>query len=447
MKTFLVGGAVRDLLLGLEPKDLDYVVTGATPEDMINKGFTQVGADFPVFLHPETKDEYALARTERKSGHGYNGFTCEFGSDVTLEEDLGRRDLTINSMAMDQSEGNQIIDPYGGILDLKHKRLKHTTEAFKDDPLRVLRICRFAARYPEFTIHHSTLELMKDMVSSGEIDHLTKERVWLELDKTFTESKPSRFFECLNQVGGLEVLFPEIHAFIGIPQRSDFHAEGDVFVHTMMVIDEAAKLSKEHSLNKKDTIEVVASALWHDVGKAKTPLDLLYYEDGSMKGHHHGHDDEDIVKPILADVKERLKMPNNVFKLVSDVALTHQKVHGLSKMSAKGVVRMFNEFNFKQKGGNDYVNKLLISCHADSLGRKMTVNNEIIDAPKEYNQKTKLIEFFEAYSSVSVKPFIDEYFTKHEKRPVNDLIIQENHRLRLNAIKKLLPVKKRKNQP
>jgi tRNA nucleotidyltransferase (CCA-adding enzyme) len=436
MNTFLVGGAVRDKLLGLDPKDLDYVVVGSTPEQMLQKGYKQVGADFPVFLHPETNDEYALARIERKQGVGYHGFVCNFENSVTLEDDLGRRDLTINSMAMD--DNGAIVDPYNGQEDLKNKVLKHTTAAFAEDPLRVLRICRFAARYQEFEIHSDTLELMKSMVENGEVDNLTKERVWLELEKTLTEPKPSRFFKYLHKVGALQKLFPELAEMDGVPQRADFHAEGDVLVHTLMVLDKAAELCSSKNLNKSDTVEVVASALWHDVGKAKTPHELLYHEDGSEKGFHHGHDDTEIIMPILDQVRENLKMPNNVFKIVKDVALLHQKIHGLSKMSAKGIVRMFNQYAFKNKGKETYLNKVLLSCHADSLGRLMTVKDVVVEPPQDYPQHEEVIKLFKLYSDVNIKPWMDEYQEKNEIRPSTDKVVTELHRLRLNVIKKHL---------
>lgn len=439
MKIYLVGGAVRDTLLGLASKDLDYCVVGAAPEDMLALGYTQVGADFPVFLHPETKDEYALARIERKNGQGYGGFDFNVSSDVTLEDDLSRRDLTINSMAMD--DDGTIVDPFHGQKDLELKILRHTTDSFKEDPLRILRICRFAARYPEFSIAPETIDFMSEMVAGGELHHLTKERVWAELAKTFTELHPSRFFDYLNEVKGLEVLFPEIYEMIGVPQRQDYHAEGDVYVHTMMVMDEAAKLVQSKKLNSEEQVEIVAAALWHDVGKAKTPHELLYHEDGSMKGHHHGHDDTDIVEPILKDVKDRLKMPNVVFKIVTDVALMHQKAHGLNAMSAKGVVRMFNKFNFKQKGGVEYLNKVLTACHADSLGRRLLVNDKLTMPPTDYPQKDEMIELFKSYNEVTMKSFVSEYRDKNDISPPKDIIIQENHRLRLNAIKKVLKKK------
>lgn len=443
MKKFLVGGAVRDKLLGLEPKDLDYVVVGETPENMIKLGFTQVGADFPVFLHPETKDEYALARTEKKEGSGYNGFSCEFGENVTLEEDLGRRDLTINSMALDAA--GVCVDPYNGRKDLKNKVLKHTTSAFREDPVRVLRICRFASRYNDFSISENTLSLMQEMVIAGELNHLTKERVWKELEKTLGEMQPSKFFDNLKAVGALEILFPEIHELIGVPQRADYHAEGDCYIHTMMVLDEAANLSLKEKLSKNDTVEVVAAALWHDVGKAKTAHDLLYHDDGTEKGFHHGHDDIDIVNPILNEIKIRLKMPNNVFKIVSDVALMHQKSHGLSKMSAKGIVKMFNNHNFKQKGGVNYLDKVLLACHADSLGRRLLIDGKVCHPPKNYEQRVSLVNLFKAYSSVNVKTdFIDKHILKNNEKPSNDLIISANHRLRLNAIKPLIKSKSTK---
>lgn len=439
MKTYLVGGAVRDKLLGKEPKDLDYVVTGSSPSEMINLGFTQVGADFPVFLHPETKDEYALARIERKNGTGYGGFECDFNKSITLEDDLSRRDLTINSMAMDFD--GVLYDPFGGKDDLEKKILKHTTDAFKEDPLRILRICRFAARYVDFEIHDDTKELMKEMIKNGEIDCLTKERVWKELEKVLIEEKPSRFFYYMKEIGGLKKILPDIDNMAGVPQREDYHAEGDVFIHTMMVLDESANLTR--NLSNKEKIEINAASLFHDIGKTKTPKELLYNEDMSIKGSHNGHDDEDIVNPMMEKIKNNLKMPNDVFKICLDVAKIHQNVHSLKVISPKGIIRMFNKYKFKNKGGVNYINKVLISCHADSLGRMIIKDNKKIKAPENYEQKDLFLKYYEAYEDVIVSDWINDYKEKKECFPRPDLIQSELHNRRLKSIKNVMKTKQK----
>ena len=245
MQIYLVGGAVRDKLLGLEVKDRDYVVVGATPEQMVAQGYRPVGADFPVFLHPRTKEEYALARTERKSGRGYKGFTVYAAADVTLEDDLRRRDLTINAMA--ESEAGTLIDPFGGVDDLRNGILRHVSPAFAEDPVRVLRVARFAARYATqgFRVADSTLALMRQMVASGEVDHLVAERVWAETEGALAEAAPPRFFATLRDCGALARVFPEIDALFGVPQPPQYHPEVDTGLHTMMVLSQATRLSSD----------------------------------------------------------------------------------------------------------------------------------------------------------------------------------------------------------
>jgi len=239
MQIYVVGGAVRDEMLGRPNADRDYVVVGATPEAMLAQGFRPVGKDFPVFLHPQSHEEYALARTERKTGHGYHGFTFHAAPDVTLEQDLARRDLTINAMA--RADDGRLIDPYGGQADLQSKTLRHVGASFVEDPVRILRLARFAARFTDFTVAPETLELMRSMVASGEVDHLVAERVWQELAKGLMEDKPSRMFEVLRECGALARLLPEVEALFGVPQRADYHPEVDTGIHTMMVIDQSAR--------------------------------------------------------------------------------------------------------------------------------------------------------------------------------------------------------------
>ncbi|MDH3354798.1 MAG: multifunctional CCA addition/repair protein, partial [Chromatiales bacterium] len=293
MKIYLVGGAVRDKLLGVEPKDRDWVVVGATPDEMIAQGFTPVGSDFPVFLHPETKEEYALARTERKSGHGYHGFEFHADPSVTLEEDLIRRDLTINAMAED--DAGHIFDPFNGQADLENGRLRHVSDAFSEDPVRILRIARYAARFNRWGFHiaHDTHKLMKQMVDNGEIDHLVPERVWQETARALGEDAPQRFFDVLHKCGALKVIFPEIEALFGVPQPKHHHPEEDTGVHVMMVVEQAARLT--------DDLKVRFAALVHDLGKGTTPE--------SEWPRHIAHEDRGVM--LVEKLCERLRVPKD----------------------------------------------------------------------------------------------------------------------------------------
>ena len=305
MRIYLVGGAVRDTLLDLPVTERDWVVVGASPQQMIDLGYKPVGKDFPVFLHPETGEEYALARTERKSGHGYRGFTFHAAGDVTLEEDLIRRDLTINAMAMDD-EGN-LIDPFNGEEDLQQGLLKHVSPAFREDPVRLLRVARFAARFDRFgfRVSHGTNALMRQMVDNGEVDHLVPERVWKETSRALTEESPQRFFEVLRGCGALEKLFPEIERLFGVPQPHNYHPEIDTGIHTLKVLEEAARLS--------DKPEVRFAALVHDLGKGDTPSE--------MWPRHHGH--EEMGVDLVTGLCKRLKIPNSYRDLAIHVARYH----------------------------------------------------------------------------------------------------------------------------
>eukprot|EP01041_Mallomonas_annulata_P019689 gene19689-39131_t len=269
MQIYMVGGAVRDKLLGRPVNDHDWVVVGATPEQMLAQGYLPVGRDFPVFLHPETREEYALARTERKSGRGYRGFVVQSSPDVTLEEDLSRRDLTINAIATcaDASGATRLFDPYHGEKDLRARVLRHVTDAFREDPVRILRVARFAARFTDFTVAPETMQLMREMVAHGEVDHLVAERVWQELARGLMEPQPSRMFELLRECGALQVLLPEVARLWGVPQRADYHPEVDTGVHLMMVLDMAARLSAP--------LTVRFACLAHDLGKGTPPADVL----------------------------------------------------------------------------------------------------------------------------------------------------------------------------
>ncbi|MFP4905833.1 multifunctional CCA addition/repair protein, partial [Paraburkholderia sp. BR14261] len=313
MKIYVVGGAIRDEMLGLPVRDRDYVVVGATPEQMAAQGYRPVGKDFPVFLHPETHAEYALARTERKTAAGYHGFQFFYAPDVTLEEDLARRDLTINAMAREVQPGGvltgEVVDPFGGARDLEARVFRHVSDAFLEDPVRILRIARFAARFADFTVAPETLELMREMVASGEVDSLVPERVWQEIARGLMEAKPSRMFEVLRDCGALARVLPEVDALWGVPQRADYHPEIDTGVHVMMVIDHAAAQGY--------TLAVRFAALTHDLGKGTTPEDVL--------PRHIGHEGRsvDLLKPLC----DRLRVPNDCRELAVLVAREHGNVH------------------------------------------------------------------------------------------------------------------------
>ncbi len=303
MQAFIVGGAVRDALLGLPVKDRDWVVVGSTPEAMLAQGFRPVGKDFPVFLHPETNEEYALARTERKSGNGYTGFVCYAAPEVTLEEDLARRDLTINAIA--RSEDGTLIDPYGGVKDLEARVFRHVSPAFAEDPLRILRVARFAARLPDFHLAPETLALMRQMVDAGEVDHLVAERVWQELARGLMEAQPSRMLRTLRECGALAHILPELERLFGVPQPAGHHPEIDTGAHVLMVIDHAAASAQP--------LAVRWACLLHDLGKADTPAAIL--------PHHYGH--EAASARHAREVSERLKAPTECRDLAVMVAREH----------------------------------------------------------------------------------------------------------------------------
>jgi tRNA nucleotidyltransferase (CCA-adding enzyme) len=347
MQTYIVGGAVRDELLGRPNADHDYVVVGTTPEAMLAQGFRPVGKDFPVFLHPRTQDEYALARTERKSGHGYHGFAFHAAPDVTLEEDLARRDLTINAMA--RAGDGSLIDPFGGQRDLQAKLLRHVSPAFAEDPVRILRIARFAARFADFSIAPETLELMREMVSNGEVDHLVAERVWQELAKGLSEDKPSRMFEVLRECGALARLLPEVEALFGVPQRADYHPEIDTGIHTMMVIDQSAR--------RKYALPVRFAALTHDLGKAETPPDIL--------PRHIGHEERSV--KLVEQVCLRLRVPNDCRDLALMTARYHGNIHRAADLRPSTVVTLLEKTDALRRP--DRFQQLLDACRSDYTGR------------------------------------------------------------------------------
>ncbi|WP_415033023.1 multifunctional CCA addition/repair protein [Azonexus sp.] len=346
-QVFSVGGAVRDALLGRVSDDEDFVVVGASPEIMLAAGFRPVGKDFPVFLHPHTQAEYALARTERKSGRGYHGFTFHAAPDVSLTQDLARRDLSINAMARD-SCGN-IIDPFGGQRDLRDRVLRHVGPAFAEDPVRILRLARFAARFSDFSIAKETVALMRAMVQAGEVDHLVAERVWQELAKGLQEAKPSRMFEVLRECGALARLLPEVDALFGVPQRAEYHPEIDAGVHTLMVIDQAARHA--HSLS------VRYAALCHDLGKASTPAELL--------PRHHGHEGRSV--NLCKSMSQRLRVPNECRELAVLVAREHGNVHRAHELKASTVVDLLERCDALRRPQR--FAELLAACQCDFNGR------------------------------------------------------------------------------
>lgn len=347
MKVYQVGGAVRDALLGLPVKDTDHVVVGATPEEMERLGYRPVGKDFPVFLHPKTNEEYALARTERKTAKGYKGFQVFASPEVTLEEDLARRDLTINAIARDAD--GRLIDPFNGQADIHSKTLRHVSEAFAEDPVRILRAARFAARFTEFSVASETMQLMRQMVEAGEVDALVAERVWQEMAKGLMETKPSRMFEVLRECGALQRIFPELDRLWGVPQPPQHHPEVDTGVHVMMVIDYAA--SQGYSL------PVRFAALTHDLGKGTTPTDML--------PRHIGHEERSV--NLLKAVCKRLRVPNDCKELAHIVAKFHGKVHAVFEMRPGTLVQFLQDTDAIRQPQR--FREFLLACESDSRGR------------------------------------------------------------------------------
>jgi len=349
MQIYLVGGAVRDNLINYPSSENDWVVVGATPEQMTDLGYKPVGQDFPVFIHPKTGEEYALARTERKSGHGYKGFEFYTSTEVSLEEDLIRRDLTINAIAQDD-EG-RIIDPFDGQKDLAHKLLRHVSEAFTEDPLRVLRVARFAARYAHlgFTVAPETMELMKSIVAKGEMEFLVAERVWKETSRALTEQSPQMFFEVLKACNALEVLLPEVDALFGVPQRADYHPEIDTGIHTLMALKAATKLT--------DCEAIRFAVLVHDVGKAITPEDVL--------PSHSGHEKRGL--PLVKAICDRLTVPNKHRQLAMSVTEFHLHCHRALELKPATLLKLFQSIGAIRSP--DKLIDFLTCCEADIKGR------------------------------------------------------------------------------
>ena len=351
MKIYQVGGAVRDALLGLPVHDRDWLVVGGTPEAMVAQGFTPVGRDFPVFLHPQTHEEYALARTERKSGHGYQGFTVYTSPDVTLEEDLARRDLTINAIAApaDWTGAEGIFDPYHGVADLHAKVLRHVTEAFAEDPVRILRVARFAARFTDFSVAPETMALMQAMVQAGEVAHLVPERVWQEISRGLMEAQPERMFAVLRACGALAVLLPELDRLWGVPQRADYHPEVDTGLHTMLVLGQAVQ--------QQAPLAVRWACLVHDLGKGTTPADVL--------PRHIGHEQRGA--KLVRQVGERWRVPKECSELAELVAAEHGNIHRSLDLSPAAVLRLLQRCDALRKP--ERFAQALWACECDARGR------------------------------------------------------------------------------
>ena len=363
MQTYLVGGAVRDELLGYPVRERDWVVVGATRDDMLAAGFRQVGRDFPVFLHPETREEYALARTERKRGHGYTGFEVHADPSVSLEEDLQRRDLTINAMA--RAGDGTLVDPYGGQRDLEQRRLRHVSPAFIEDPLRVLRVGRFAARYAHlgFTVAEETRALMHAIVSSGELAHLPAERLWTETEKALAERSPQAFVTVLRDCGALAELLPEVEALFGVPQKASYHPEIDTGVHQLMVLEQAARLLRRGDEGEPaaDALpmagRVVFAALLHDLGKGLTAADIL--------PSHRGHESAGL--PLVNAVCDRLKVPNAHRQLALTVCEHHLNCHRAPELRPETLLRLLEATGALRDA--DRFAAFLLACEADARGR------------------------------------------------------------------------------
>lgn len=399
MQRYLVGGAVRDSLLGYPFHERDWVVVGATPQQMLNAGYQQVGKDFPVFLHPQTKEEHALARTERKSGKGYTGFTVYAAPDVTLEQDLLRRDLTINAIA--QADDGSLVDPFGGANDIKHKILRHVSDAFAEDPLRVLRVARFYARYAHlgFSVASETQILMRQL--SRELNTLTPERVWQETAKALSEQTPQAYFQLLYDTGALQILMPELAALWGVPQPPQWHPEIDTGVHTLMVLQQAAILSPK--------LDIRFAALVHDLGKGVTRPELW--------PAHHGHEHTGL--PLIKQLCQRLKVPNDCRDLALLVCEYHQLVHRARELKSSTVLKLFDAIDLWRKPQR--LEAILLCCTADLRGR---TGFEQADYP----QASYLQTLATAARSISARDLVAQGLT-------GEAIKQGLQKARLNSIK------------
>lgn len=383
MKIYLVGGAVRDSLLNLPVTEHDWVVVGATPQQLLDQGYQQVGKDFPVFLHPVSHDEYALARTERKSGSGYNGFTCYAAPDVTLEQDLLRRDLTVNAIA--RSADGELIDPYHGQRDIDERVLRHVSAAFGEDPLRVLRVARFAARFAHlgFTIAPETLSLMQQMAEEGELTELTAERVWRETEKALLTRDPQVYFQVLRDCGALKILFPEIDNLFGVPAPEKWHPEIDTGIHTLMTLKMAAALSPD--------VDVRFSALCHDLGKGLTPPE--YWP------HHHGHGPAGV--KLVDALCLRFRIPNPIRDLAKLVAEYHDLIHTINKLRPETLLKLLDTIDVWRKPQR--LEQIIMTSEADARGRTGFEQNP-------YPQGDYLRQAYRVANAVSIKEVIDSGF-------------------------------------
>jgi len=380
MRIYLVGGAVRDRLLGRPVVDRDHVVVGARPEDLVARGYRPVGKDFPVFLHPESGEEYALARTERKTGRGYHGFAVHADPGVTLEQDLARRDLTINAIA--QGEDGALVDPYGGVRDLEARVLRHVSPAFVEDPVRLLRVARFAARFAPlgFTVAPETLVLMQRMVAEGEVDHLVPERVWAETRRALAEAQPSAFLRVLRASGALAVLFPEVDALYGVPQRPEFHPEVDTGIHVERVLDAAAAIAPGDEL-------VGYCAFCHDLGKALTPAEAL--------PRHIGHEHAGV--PLVRALSARLKVPTEHATLAELVCREHLNAHRALELRPATVLRLLGALDALRRP--ERLDTFLAACWADQRGRPGHDGDPY--PPGEYLRRARA-----AAAAVTAAPFV-----------------------------------------
>ena len=391
MQIYMVGGAVRDALLGLAVKDRDWVVVGATPEALLTQGFLPVGKDFPVFLHPKTHEEYALARTERKTGPGYHGFAVHAAPDVTLEEDLARRDLTINAIALpaaaaqtsDAIHANHpdLVDPFHGRADLQARVFRHVTASFREDPVRILRVARLAARFADFSVAPDTLALMREMVAQGEVDHLVAERVWQELAKGLMEGTPSRMFAVLRDCGALARLLPEVDRLWGVPQRADYHPEIDTGVHLMLVLDMSARLHAP--------LPVRLACLTHDLGKGTTAPELL--------PRHIGHEERSA--RLLKTLCQRLRVPTECRELADVVAREHGNIHRSQDLNAAAVVRLLERCDAFRKPQR--FADIVLACACDARGRLGAAENS-------YPQGQRLLAALEAAQAVATPAIAEQ---------------------------------------
>jgi tRNA nucleotidyltransferase (CCA-adding enzyme) len=407
MQAYVVGGAVRDELLGLPVQDHDWVVVGATPEDMIAQGFRPVGKDFPVFLHPETQEEYALARTERKTAPGYHGFVFHTSPDVKLEDDLIRRDLTINAMA--RAANGAIVDPYGGQQDLQDRVFRHVSSAFAEDPVRILRLARFAARFPEFRVADTTNALMRRMVEEGEVDALVPERVWQELSRGLMEQKPSRMFEVLRDCGALARILPELDALWGVPQPPLHHPEVDTGVHMMLVIDYAAE--------RRFELPVRFAALMHDLGKGVTPSENW--------PKHHGH--EGMGPRLITELSKRLRVPTDCRDLAVMTAREHGNVSRALELRPNTIVTLFERCDAFRKP--ERFAQMLLASECDSRGRGHATHEMRY---REYPQAPWLLQALAAARAVNAGEIAGRYVENKEKIP------EAIHAARVSAVKAAL---------